>query len=107
MNVEDLNSKKVHQAAQILNLRDKESLAAIKKKHRQLVKKWHPDQCQEEAEICQQKIKELNKAFKIIKEYCSHYLYSFAEDEILENLPRDIQSEERLRRQFGEDPIWS
>jgi DnaJ-class molecular chaperone len=106
MNVDQLNSKKVYQAADVFNLREKESLAEIQKKHRRLVKKWHPDQCQEDPQICQQKIKELNKAYKIIKEYCSHYLYSFAEDEILENLPRDIQSDERLRRQFGDDPIW-
>ncbi|MFW6267406.1 MAG: J domain-containing protein [Halanaerobium sp.] len=106
MNVEELNSKKVYQAAQTLNLRKKESMAEIKKKHRQLIKKWHPDQCQEKPEICGQKIKEINEAFKIIKKYCSNYLYSFAEAEILENLPREIQSDERLRKQFGSDPLW-
>lgn len=106
MNLEDLNSKKVYQAAQTLNLRDKESLSEIRKKHRRLVKKWHPDQCQEDPEICKKKIKELNKAFEIIKKYCNNYLYSFAEAEILENLPREIQSDERLQRQFGDDPIW-
>jgi len=31
MNVEDLNSKKVYHAAEILNLKNKESLAEIKK----------------------------------------------------------------------------
>lgn len=106
MNIEELNSKKVYQAAEILNLRDKESLAEIKKKHRQLIKKWHPDQCEKDPEICQKKIVEINEAYQVIKKYCSHYLYSFAEEEILENLPRDIQSDERLRRQFGDDPIW-
>jgi DnaJ-class molecular chaperone len=106
MKVEDLNSKKVYQAAQILNLREKESMAEIKKKHRQLIKKWHPDQCQQKPEICKQKVREINEAFKIIKEYCHHYLYSFAEAEILENLPREVQSDERLRRQFGDDPLW-
>lgn len=106
MNVDDLNSKKVHQAAKILNLDNKESLAEIKKKHRRLIKKWHPDQCQDDPAVCKEKIKEINKAFKIIKEYCNNYLYSFAEDEILENLPRDVQSEERLKRQFGGDPLW-
>ena len=106
MNIDDLNSKKVYQAAEILNLREKESLAAIKKKHRQLIIKWHPDQCQAEAAICEEKIKEINQAFKIIKDYCNNYLYSFAKDKILDNLPRDIQSDERLRKQFNDDPIW-
>jgi|SRR6056297_2702767 len=106
MKVEELNSKKVYQAAQILKLRDKEPLAEIKKKHRRLIKKWHPDQCQEKPEICQKKIKEINRAYKIIKDYCSNYLYSFGEAKILENLPRDIQSDERLRKQFGDDPLW-
>lgn len=82
-------------------------MAEIKKKHRQLVKKWHPDQCQKDPAICEEKTKEINKAFKIIKNYCSNYLYSFAKGEILANLPRDIQSDERLKRQFGDDPIWS
>lgn len=106
MNVDDLNSKKVYQAAQILDLREKESLAEIKRKHRRLIKKWHPDQCQSKPEICQKKIKEINEAYKIISDYCSNYLYSFAEAEIRDNLPRDIQSDERLRSQFGDDPLW-
>ena len=106
MQEEKLSSKKVYQAAQVLGLKEKESLADIKKKHRRLVKKWHPDQCSEDPEICREKIKELNEAFRVIKEYCNNYLYSFAEDKILENLPRDIQSDERLKRQFGDDTIW-
>jgi curved DNA-binding protein CbpA len=87
-------------------LREKESLAEIKEKHRRLIKKWHPDQCAENPELCEQKIKEINSAFKTIKDYCSNYLYSFKKEEIINNLPRDIQSNERLQRQFGSDPLW-
>ncbi|PUU86456.1 J domain-containing protein [Halanaerobium sp.] len=106
MDLNDLNSKKVYQAAQILNLREKEPMTEIKKKHRSLIKKWHPDQCDKEPKICQQKIKEINEAFKVIKDYCSNYLYNFKEGKIIENLPRDIQSDERLQRQFGNDSLW-
>lgn len=107
MNLNDLNSKKVYQAAQILNLREKESLQNIKKKHRNLIKKWDPDQCDKREEICQKKIKEINEAYKIIKDYCSNYLYNFKKEEIIENLPQDIQNNERIQKQFGDDPLWS
>jgi len=106
MHSDELNTDNVLKAADILNLNGRESLADIKKKHRNLVKEWHPDQCKTEKENCSKKIEEISWAYQIIKEYCDNYLYSFRKTEILKNLPRDIQNKEKLKRQFGNDPLW-
>jgi len=106
MNNEGLSTKNVIKAAEILSLRGRESLTAVKNKYRQLVKEWHPDQCEKTAENCEAKIEEITWAYEIIKEYCDNYLYSFAEDEIIDNLPRKIRNREKLRKQFGSDPLW-
>ena len=43
----------------------------------------------------------VNAAHKILLAYCENYRFSFSEAEFLEQVP-----EERLRRQFGWDPVW-
>jgi hypothetical protein len=47
-------------------------------------------------------IRKINCAYEILTAYCENYRYCFTEDEFLEQVP-----EERLRRQFGWDPVWS
>lgn len=106
MDIAELNPKNIIKAADILGLHKKESLTDIKKKYRILAKKWHPDQCQEKQEECRKKMEEISWAYGIIKNYCRNYLFSFEKGNIMEHLPRDIQDQEKLRRQFGSDPLW-
>jgi hypothetical protein len=46
-------------------------------------------------------IRTINTAYEVLRAYCEDYVYCFTEDEFLEQVP-----EERLRRQFGWDPVW-
>ncbi len=43
----------------------------------------------------------MNAAYKVLLDHASEYCFSFAEDEFYKQNP-----EERLRRQFTEDPLW-
>ena len=89
-------------ARKILDLGDMASLKEIKVAYRLQSKKWHPDKCKKkDKELCHEKMKEINKAYKVILKYIEDYRYSFAKEKVIEENP-----EERWKAQFGGDPVW-
>lgn len=87
-------------ALKLLGLGERASLAEIKTRYRQLAKKYHPDRNQQSPEPTE--IRQLNAAYTLLRGYCEQYRYSFSLEEFLEQNP-----EERLRRQFSGDPLWT
>ncbi len=85
------------EALKIFGLRDRATLAEVRKRHRSLVKEFHPDKGNSDSE----EIRRINLAYDILKEYCANYRYSFSLDEYLQQNP-----EERMQRQFYDDPVW-
>ena len=85
-------------AVSIFELGERANLAQIKDKQRELVKAHHPDSAQNSDP---EAIREINSAYEILTEYCNNYQFRFSEEEFLEQTP-----DERLRRQFGWDPVW-
>lgn len=85
-------------ALRVLGLGERASLKEIKSRHRELVKRHHPDNA---TVSDNETIREVNAAFRVLNEYVSGYRFSFAEDEFYEQNP-----EERLWKQFMEDPLW-
>jgi DnaJ-class molecular chaperone len=85
-------------ATGIFGLGERATLAQIRDKHRELVKAHHPDRskCTDP-----EAIREINCAYEILMAYCKDYKFCFSEEEFLEQTPT-----ERLRRQFGWDPVW-
>jgi DnaJ-class molecular chaperone len=82
-------------ALKIFDISGAENLKTLKRKHKELVKKFHPDTgCHDN-----EKIRQINAAYKILSEYCSMYKFTFSHDEFMQQYP-----EERLRTQFGDDP---
>lgn len=63
-----------------------------------MVKRHHPDAGNAGAP---EMIREVNAAYRVVFDYVSAYRFSFAEDEFYEQ-----NSEERIRRQFTDDPLW-
>lgn len=97
-----ISFEEIDKARSILKLGEKATLAEIKSAHRALSKKWHPDKCKKkDQKICHEKMKEINRAYKIIMKYIEDYRYSFAEEKVIEESP-----EERWKKQFGGDPLW-
>ncbi len=86
-------------ALEVFGLGERATLRQIKSRHRQLVKAHHPDRgdSQDPALIAR-----INAAHEILMDYCENYRFSFSEEEFLEQQP-----EERIKRQFGWDPVWS
>lgn len=86
-------------ALALFGLGDRATLRQIKARHRELVKQHHPDRS---AAGDPEQIRRINQAYALLRSYCENYRFGFSEEEFLEQHP-----EERLRRQFGWDPVWS
>ena len=86
-------------ALDIFGLGERATLQKIKNRHRELVKQHHPDHDDNKKDDGM--ILKINAAYEILKTYCENYQFCFSEAEFLEQLP-----EERIRRQFGWDPLW-
>ncbi|PLX98872.1 MAG: molecular chaperone DnaJ [Desulfuromonas sp.] len=84
-------------ALEIFDLNERATLDEIRKRHRKLVKEFHPDRGSDD----QDKIRRINLAYEILREYCNNYRYSFTLEEYLQQNP-----EERIQRQFHDDPVW-
>jgi len=90
--------KKLRSAVRTFGLGERATLGDIKARYRQLAKHHHPDGgIAEDSE----EIYRVIEAYRVIMEYVGDYRYCFSEREYLEQDP-----EERLRRKFGEDPLW-
>ena len=74
------------------------SLQKIRQRHRQLVRRYHPDKGQAGDG---QKIRQINAAYKVLSEYVAAYQFDFSRQQYLDQYP-----EERLREQFWSENPW-
>jgi DnaJ-class molecular chaperone len=88
----------LQEALRVLGLGNRATLSEIKARHRELVKRHHPDTGTTNDHETIQKV---NAAYKILLDYVSGYHFSFAEDEFYEQDP-----EARIWLQFADDPLW-
>lgn len=88
----------LREALRVLGLGERATLREIKARHRELVKRHHPDtgNCDDP-----EMIRKVNAAHRVILDYISAYRFSFSENEFYEQNP-----EERIWRQFADDPLW-
>lgn len=75
---------------------DRLTMAQVKRRHRELSRRNHPD-LQGELPAMQK----INTAATILLSYLQHYRFSFSEEEFYRQNP-----DERLRMQFSNDPVW-
>lgn len=90
--------RQFREAIDVFGLGERATLQQIKARHRELVKTHHPDRGNA---TNQDVIRSINSAHKLLMEYCSGYQFCFSEEEFLLQTPT-----ERLKRQFGWDPVW-
>lgn len=88
----------LQEALRIFGLGQRCSLREIKNRHRELIKRHHPDAGNADDDETMQRI---NAAHRILFDYVNEYRFSFAEEEFYEQNP-----DERLRQQFMDTPLW-
>lgn len=88
----------LQESLRIFGLRNRCSLKDIKTRHRELVKRYHPDTGNVDGN---ESIQRVNAAYRILMEYVTEYRFSFAEEEFYEQNP-----DERLRQQFMDTALW-
>ncbi len=88
----------LQEALRVLGLGNRATLKEIKTRHRELVKRHHPDTG---ATDDPETIRKVNAAHRVLIDYVSGYSFSFTEDEFYEQNP-----EERIWMQFADDPLW-
>lgn len=92
-----MDYQQLQDALKTFGLGDRATLQQIKARHRALVKRYHPDRGTSDPV----QMHRINAAYEVLLRYCDNYRFCFNEEEFLEQVP-----EERLRRQFGADPVW-
>ena len=90
--------KELQRAVAVLGLGERATLAEVRRRHRELVKRYHPDSPGGGDEG---RIREINDAHRLVQRYLAEYRFSFCEEEFYEQNP-----DERLRQQFMTDPLW-
>jgi len=88
----------LQEAIRILGLGERASIREIKARHRELVKRHHPDTGNSSDP---EMIRQVNAAYRVLLDYVSGYRFSFAENEFYDQNP-----EERIWMQFADDPLW-
>ncbi|NLC70047.1 MAG: J domain-containing protein [Desulfuromonadaceae bacterium] len=88
----------LEKALAIFSLSGPITLGEIKVRHRALIKKYHPDAA---AGGENDRIREVNAAFRVLVDYCREFRFSLTREEFLNQHP-----EERLRQQFADNVVW-
>ena len=68
-------------ARERLQLHDRIGLQELKDQYRNLMKKWHPDTCKEDPDICAEEARQITEAYQLILDYIHNYKYSLTEEE--------------------------
>jgi DnaJ-class molecular chaperone len=90
--------KELQLAREVFGLGERVTLQEIKSRHRELVKLHHPDAGNTDHP---EQIRKVNAAYQVLLEYLTQYSFSLTESEFYQQNP-----EERIRRQFMDDPLW-
>lgn len=88
-------------AAGVLGLGEpRASLTDIKQTYRALAKQHHPD-TRNKAETPHERMRDLNQAYRILRDYCESYRFPLTWEDTDES-----EDEQWWFDRFGEDPIW-
>ncbi|NTV50177.1 MAG: J domain-containing protein [Geobacteraceae bacterium] len=88
----------LQKSLEILGLYDRVTMKQVKSRHRELVKRYHPDSGETAGG---EQIQLINAAYRILSEYLESYCFSFSEEEFYSQNP-----EERMRLQFIDNALW-
>jgi DnaJ-class molecular chaperone len=84
------NFNEIEEARKLLGLGEAATLKQIKTAYRSLAHRYHPDkQSNPAGEESAETMKRINRAYKLLTEYCDNYKYSFREEDIARTYPQE------------------
>ena len=94
--------KDIETARQTLGLKDVASMEDIKKSYKKLILKCHPDKHNhsKNKDIYEEKVKQINSAYKILMNYCARYPISFNQDKV-KNIEEDEYQKNHLKNFYS------
>lgn len=76
------NFNEIEEARKQLGLGEEATLKEIKKAYRKLAHRYHPDKLMKDNTDRSETMKRLNRAYKLLLDYCNEYKYSFREEDV-------------------------
>ena len=89
-----VNFNEIDETRRLLGLGEAATLKEIKSAYRKLSHRYHPDKHSSTTKRDDSMMKKLNRAYKLLLDYCSDYKYSFREEDI----GRTYSYEEHMRK---------
>jgi len=77
----------IDEARKVLGLGESALLNEIRSAYRRLAQRHHPDVHGNVGEKNEEVMKKLNRAYKILMDYCTDYRYSFKEEDVAKTYP--------------------
>jgi len=88
------NFNEIDEARRLLGLGEAATLKEVKSAYRRLAHRHHPDVHGSATDENDEVMKKLNRAYKLLMDYCTDYKYSFREEDIGRTYPH----EEHMRK---------
>ena len=89
-----VNFNEIDEARRVLGLGEAATLKEIRSAYRRLAHHHHPDKHDSATEENEEMMKNLNRAYQLLMDYCTDYKYGFREEDIGRTYPH----EEHLRK---------
>ncbi|MBF0181381.1 MAG: J domain-containing protein [Magnetococcales bacterium] len=95
--------QRIDEAREVLGLGEEATLAEIDARVKTLLKRWHPDRCQEDPQRCTEMTRRILEATATIRDYCANYRFSFRAGEV----EKYLSPAEWMEHRFGGKPFWA
>jgi len=83
------NFKEIEEARKLLGLGEAATLKEIKRAYRALAHRHHPDKHGGDDTAEGDTMKQLNRAYKLLMDYCNEYQYSFTKEDVARTYPHE------------------